>query len=148
MIPCHRVRRSDGRIDDYRWGEVRKIALCRHESRIARKRSTLTVRNQSLQALARNSIDLIHASLRGDLEAVQRLLTAGADANSKDENGIGTLLSYTPKVTKHLHKSGANPNIQTNEDGAPVLPGVAYMNQVDCARLLLEAGADPNTSHQ
>ena len=97
--------------------------------------------------MAYNSIDLVHASLRGDLESVQRLLSAGADVNSKDENGIGTLLSFTPEVTKLLLESGANPNSQTNEDGAPVLAGVAYMNHVDCVGLLLEAGADPNASH-
>ena len=37
VIPCHRVRRSDGGIGGYRWGESRKIELCRREIQITRE---------------------------------------------------------------------------------------------------------------
>jgi ankyrin repeat protein len=39
---------------------------------------------------------------------------------------------------------GADPNRQTNENGDAVLLGIAYFNNLECVRLLLNAGADPN----
>lgn len=93
-----------------------------------------------------NSPELVRASLDGDLATVCELVASGADVNSKDEHGIGPLLSFTPAVTEYLLSKGADPNRQTNESGAPVLAGIVYMNATACARLLLEAGADPNAS--
>jgi ankyrin repeat protein len=45
---------------------------------------------------------------------------------------------------EYLLSKGADPNRQTNENGNPVLCGVAYFNHVECVRLLLQVGADPN----
>ena len=98
--------------------------------------------------MTNNSPELVRASLEGDLATVQRLIEAGADVNSADENGIGPLLTFTPAITAYLLSHGADPNLQTNEDGAPVLAGVAYMNKPDCVRLLLEAGADADFAGQ
>lgn len=91
-----------------------------------------------------NSPELVAASLAGDLATVQKLVEAGADVNSRDQHGIGPLLSFTPEVTAYLLSQGADPNRQTNEGDARVLAGVAYMGAAECVRLLLEAGADPN----
>jgi ankyrin repeat protein len=90
------------------------------------------------------SVELKHASEAGDLVEVCRLIDAGADPNSTDEHGSGTLLCFHPPIVAYLLSHGANPNIQTNENGASVLAGLAYMNQLECVRLLLEHGADAN----
>lgn len=95
-----------------------------------------------------NSPELVEAALDGDLAAVRALVEAGADLNSCDEHGIGPLLSFTPAVTEYLLLQGADPNRQTNESGASVLSGVAYMFATDCVRLLLAAGADPNAGRE
>lgn len=95
-----------------------------------------------------NSPELVAASLAGDLVTVQKLVEAGADVNSKDQHGIGPLLSFTPEVTSYLLSQGADPNRQTNEGNARVLAGVAYMEAAECVRLLLEAGADPGHAHE
>lgn len=93
--------------------------------------------------MTHNSPELVAASLAGDLATVKKLVEAGADVNSRDQHGIGPLLSFTPEVTAYLLSQGADPNRQTNEGGASVLAGVAYMEAAECVRLLLEAGADP-----
>lgn len=96
--------------------------------------------------MSHNSPELIQASLRGDLEAVRKLVESGADVNSTDRHGMGPLLTFTPAVTEYLLAQGADPNRQHNESQCPVLVGVAYLNHADCVRLLLEAGADPNAT--
>jgi ankyrin repeat protein len=95
-----------------------------------------------------NAPELVKASLRGDLTAVRRLVEAGADVNGVGEHGIGPLLSFTPEVTEYLLSQGADPNRQTNESGDPVIVGVAYVNNPECVRLLLEGGADANAVTQ
>jgi hypothetical protein len=47
-------------------------------------------------------------------------------------------------IVECLLSHGADPNIQTNENGSSVLAGMAYVNQLKCVRLLLHHGADPN----
>ena len=88
--------------------------------------------------------ELVAASYQGDLVRVRELIEAGADVNSVDEHGMGPLLTFHPEVIAFLLEHGADPNRQTNESGVAVLAGLAYMNQVECVRLLLDAGADPN----
>jgi ankyrin repeat protein len=95
-----------------------------------------------------NSPELVRASVEGDLAAVRKLVESGADVNSTDEHGMGPLLTFTPSVTEYLLSKGADPNRQKNESDCPVLIGVAYMNNVECVRLLLEGGADPNAVNQ
>jgi len=96
--------------------------------------------------MAYNSIELVRASLKGDLASVRELVESGADVNSMDEHGIGPLLTFTPAVAEYLLSKGADPNGQTNEGGAPVLVGIAYMKHEECVGLLLDGGADPNAA--
>jgi ankyrin repeat protein len=90
------------------------------------------------------ALRLKQASFEGDLVEVRRLLDSGVDPNSVDEHGAGTLLTFHPEMIEYLISRGADPNIQTNENGASVLAGLAYVNQLECVRILLRAGADPN----
>jgi uncharacterized protein len=113
------------------------LACCFHEAEFGFLMSQVSQRPF-------NSPELVLASLKGDLATVRNLLESGADVNSKDEHGMGPLLTFTPSVVEYLLSKGADPNRQTNESGAPVLVGVAYMNNADCVRLLLASGADPN----
>ncbi len=94
--------------------------------------------------MSNNSSELVRASLQGDLTTVQQLVESGADVNSTDKHGMGPLLTFTPSVVEYLLSKGADPNRQKNENGAPVLVGVAYTHHVECVRLLIEGGADPN----
>lgn len=95
-------------------------------------------------AASSQSRALKQAAAAGDLGEVQRLVDAGADVNGCDEQGSGTLLTVHPDVMQYLLTRGADPNVQTNENGASVLAGLAYLKARDCVRMLLEAGADPN----
>ncbi len=84
---------------------------------------------------------LKNACSAGSLEEVRQLLDEGADPNSADEHGCGTLLTFHPEMVELLLSRGANPNTQKNQVGASVLAGLAYVNQLDCVRALLRAGA-------
>jgi ankyrin repeat protein len=78
---------------------------------------------------------------------VSILVASGVDVNCTDQHGMGPLLTFTPSIIAYLLSQGANPNRQKNENGTPVLNGIAYMIQVECVRLLLEGGADANEHH-
>ena len=86
--------------------------------------------------------ELVAAANAGDLETVQRLIDGGADPNSVDQHGMGPLLTFNPEVTNYLLQHGADPDLQRNENISPVLVGVS--SNLECVRLMLEAGADVN----
>lgn len=90
------------------------------------------------------SADLVHASQEGDLDRVKAILDSGVDVNGKNEHGMGSLLTFEPTVTEYLLARGADPSIQTNENGVPVFAGLCYATSVDCVKILLEHGVDPN----
>jgi cytohesin len=94
------------------------------------------------------ALELKKACSAGDLGEVRRLLDAGADPNSADEQGSGTLLTFHPEILEYLLSHGADPGIQTNENGASVLAGLAHVNQLECVRVLLGAGADANRGRE
>ena len=91
-----------------------------------------------------DALKLKDACFAGDLDEVRRLLDLGADPNATDEHGSGTLLTFDPAMIEYLLSRGADPNIQTNENGASVLAGLAFVNELECVRILLRGGADPN----
>lgn len=89
-------------------------------------------------------LQLKHAAFDGHLDRVRELVEAGADVNAADESGAGSLLNFHPDVTAYLLANGADPDVQTNEFGTSVLAGLCYVNQIECVKLLLEHGANPN----
>jgi len=113
--------------------------LCR-----LRRRVKLDTVGKLANDMSHNSPELVRASQQGDLATVKKLIVAGADVNSVGDHGMGPLLTFTPEVVDYLLSQGADPNRQQNESGHPVLCGIAYMNNVECVRLLLESGADAN----
>jgi uncharacterized protein len=94
--------------------------------------------------MAHLSQELMQAVWSGSIDTVRSLVESGADVNASDEHGSGTLLNFDPGITAYLLSKGADPNKQTNENGAAVLAGLCYVNQTECVRLLLAHGADPN----
>src|SRR5438552_1884064 len=90
------------------------------------------------------SLKLKQACFAGDLDEVRRLIESGADPDATDEHGSGTLLTFHPAIIEYLLSQGADPDTQTNENGASVLAGLAYVNELECVRLLLTAGANPD----
>jgi hypothetical protein len=48
---------------------------------------------------------------------------------------FGPLLTFTPALARYLLSKGADPNRQTNESGAPVFVGVAYMRRPSVGKL-------------
>jgi cytohesin len=90
------------------------------------------------------SEDLLRAVWASDLEQVRSLVESGVGVNATDEHGSGTLLNFDPGITAYLLSKGANPDAQTNENGASVLAGLCYMNQTECVKLVLAHGADAN----
>ncbi|MGI9517169.1 MAG: ankyrin repeat domain-containing protein, partial [Pirellulaceae bacterium] len=90
----------------------------------------------------RRNDELVGATLAGDLEKVKELIEAGADPNSCDVNGMGTLLNFHPEVTEYLLAKGADPNLQRNENILPVLSGIVGYKEL--VKLMLDAGANVN----
>jgi ankyrin repeat protein len=89
--------------------------------------------------LPRND-ELVEAACDGDLETVKRLIEGGADPNSVDKHGMGPLLNFYPEVTRYLLQHGADPDVQRNENIAPVIVGVC--GNFECLWLMVEAGAN------
>lgn len=91
-----------------------------------------------------NSGNINRAAFAGDLDKVRSLIDSGVDPNLADENGAGTLLTFHPSMISLLIENGADPNSQTNENGASVLAGLCYVGKIECVKLLLQYGANPN----
>lgn len=90
---------------------------------------------------------LCRAARRGDLEEVERLLSAGAEVNHVLGGGYTALAAAArgghATVVRLLLAHGADPN---GHGGTPPLRWAIWSGQSSSVRLLLEAGADPNAS--
>jgi hypothetical protein len=91
---------------------------------------------------------LMQAADKGDLAAVQQLLTAKADVNASDQGGETALIHAcrnpraNPALVKALLAAGADPNIRSRNDYTALGWATARGN-AEIARLLRRAGAKP-----
>ena len=117
-----------------------KCVVCLADTRIDRN----SLSHYRCLPVSANSTDLKWAAFEGDLDKVRSLIESGFDPNSAGECGSGTLLNFHPSVTDFLLANGAIPDSQANENGASVLAGLCYVDQIECVKLILEHGANPN----
>lgn len=86
-----------------------------------------------------------------DPQAVEEALRAGADVNARERQVGGTILEYAvaqlrDRVIPVLLKHGADPALRDRENAnAVTVASKAWFRDTTPLRLLLEAGADPNT---
>jgi ankyrin repeat protein len=89
------------------------------------------------------------AAYHGDLDLVESLLEAGADATLANAFGTSAIteaaIAGNAAILKALLDAGADPNFE-NPEGETPLMAVARTGQVDAARVLLEAGAEVNAT--
>ena len=83
-----------------------------------------------------------------DLEQVQKFIDVGWPVDEPDHFFRQTPMAWAvhhdhPGVVEHLIDSGADPNARFGEQGLDThLHAAAFLGRTECARLLLEAGAD------
>jgi len=92
-------------------------------------------------------VRLRNAVVRGDVDEVRRLITAGADPNAVDRDGWSPLHDAAwgdrPEIATLLIQAGAKVNRLTS-DGTSPLHQAALADCFEVAEVLLKAGADPN----
>ncbi|HWK54371.1 MAG TPA: ankyrin repeat domain-containing protein [Hyphomicrobiales bacterium] len=90
------------------------------------------------------------AVANGNTAMVQLLLDHGADANTREPTGEPILLSAAavgvPGVVSALLKAGAEVDALDRDFGQTPLMAASREGHLEAARLLLAAGANPNTS--
>jgi ankyrin repeat protein len=89
---------------------------------------------------------LMYAVLYADLDAVRRLLEAGADPNRRNDAGATALMWAVDDLekTQLLIKSGADVHACSDDGRTPLLIAAGRPGANDVVRLLLEHGADPS----
>lgn len=95
---------------------------------------------------------LFDAARLGRDDMIPALLQAGASIEGQDERGFSPLVlaSYNGQesTTALLLSSGALPDGLPHDPGSSALMGVAFKGYTPIARILLEAGADPNRANR
>ena len=91
---------------------------------------------------------LFDASRIGRDDVIPALIQAGSDIEGTDERGYTPLIlaSYNGResTTQLLLSLGASPDGPVDAQGNSALMGVAFKGYAAIARMLLDAGADPN----
>lgn len=100
---------------------------------------------------AGRNLQLIAAAGRGDLRAVEKLLSQGAEIQSKDGSGKTALNSAAygnhVEVFRRLLAAGANVNEPDRVPSSPLMTA-AVRGYVEIVRLALAAGADVKSTNQ
>ncbi|HDP79575.1 MAG TPA: ankyrin repeat domain-containing protein [Spirochaetes bacterium] len=90
---------------------------------------------------------LIEKSAVGDLEGVKKLVSAGADVNCFDTEGITPLIAASKEghtaVAAFLLEKGAFPHMKYKGGRTALIEAVAF-NRPETVKLLLDKGADVN----
>src|SRR5690606_5411947 len=117
----------------------------------ARAAATSTPISTATAMDADGTTPLHWAVYRNDLEAVKRLLKAGADARAHNDYGATPLseaaVTGNVEIIRRLLDAGADARA-ANADGQAALMIIARSANVEAAKLLLERGADVNQREQ
>ena len=91
---------------------------------------------------------LMYAALYASPRVLDLLIRAGADLNYRDKNGLTALAwaAHSYESAKVLIDAGADVNAKSNIGGTPLLTAAAYPGNTALLRLMLEKGADIQTS--
>jgi hypothetical protein len=92
------------------------------------------------------NIPLIQAAQQGDTQALQALLSHGANPNQKDARGLTALIRVRARRQRFrrvecLLRHGADPNLRGGLNGWTPLMHAVHKNQSGAARALLDGGA-------
>lgn len=97
-----------------------------------------------------SSTMFVEYASNGDIAKMQNALNNGADINAKDPGGMPALFIAVEKnqlsATKFLLENGAYPDITDKENDTPLMRAM-YYNRPEIAKLLIEYGANVNTSY-
>lgn len=97
-----------------------------------------------------SSTMFVEYASNGDIAKMQNALNNGADINAKDPGGMPALFIAVEKnqlsATKFLLENGAFPDITDKENDTPLMRAM-YYNRPEIAKLLIEYGANVNTSY-
>ncbi len=97
-----------------------------------------------------SSTMFVEYASNGDIAKMQNALNNGADINAKDPSGMPALFIAVEKkqlsATKFLLENGAYPDITDKENDTPLMRAM-YYNRPEIAKLLIEYGANVNTSY-
>ncbi len=131
-----------------RW--VSPLVLTAATSTFSAESSTrITPPTPSTEARSKDHTPLHRAALRGDAEAVESLLAAGADANARNQFGA-TPLHYgigSERVVTALLAHGAKTEIVSDAGVTPLFGAVSRKDSIAMVRRLVEAGANVNLAH-
>ena len=105
------------------------------------------------QWVAPDGANALHAAVdREDIEAVARVLRAGADVNAATRFGVTPLwlaASYgNAAIIDRLLKAGADAKATNPDNGETVLMMAARTGRVDAVAVLLDQGADVNAAER
>ena len=96
--------------------------------------------------------DLLSAAKEGDLPAIKRLLSAGANVDAKNEHRVTPLfvsaLFGRARAAEVLLAKGADLKAARGQDGSTALHTAAFFCHTETVRLLLGRGADINAVNQ
>ena len=97
-----------------------------------------------------SSTMFVEYASNGDIAKMQNALNNGTDINSKDPSGMSALFIAVENnqlsATKFLLENGAYPDITDKENDTPLMRAM-YYNRPEIAKLLIEYGANVNTSY-
>ena len=97
-----------------------------------------------------SSTMFVEYASNGDIAKMQNALNNGTDINSKDPSGMPALFIAVEEnqlsATKFLLENGAYPDITDKENDTPLMRAM-YYNRPEIAKLLIEYGANVNTSY-
>ena len=124
--------------------DMLEMDLSREELEAGRQ-EVLALLQPALDAASADDIWL--AAATGNVDAVQKLLAGGFDANKRNPDSGVTLLTTAAiagnaEVAELLIDAGADVNGRNYQNGSTALHAAAFVGQADMVALLLDHGAD------